>query len=304
MEAVDLDGTVVFSDDKSDLVRYRARTDASKPHMDIVSLPAGCDDAPGGRNLVGTAPHDHAWHLGCWFVQKVIDGVNCWESERHAANDRLHGRAMNMGYEIETERDIRDVAAVTQDVRWETSDGDPLVTDRRHIGVHDPSLTNRTGYDGYLVSWKQTLTAVESRRYLSSESYHGRYSGLSLRFSRELTGGKIRLPDAEDPEPNADTPARWCDYTGALDGRHRPNPWCAGITVFSHPKTGPVDWFTRSEPFALVCANPVWRQVRPLEAGESIFWKWGLWVHAGHPDRATIESVEDTYRTQSAHSVG
>jgi hypothetical protein len=301
MDYDDSDGAVTVADEGVPLVRYRARTDASKPHVDRLAL-SGDADGPSGRNLLVSAPHDHAWHRGCWFVQKLVDGVNCWESERHAANDRLHGRARDCGYAVTRSdgADRGESVAIDQDVRWETSDGDPLLDDSRRIGVVRPALTGLEDRGGYLLTWRQTLAATGSRRYLSSESYHGRYGGLSLRLSRELSGGEIRLPDETDPDPNADTPAPWCDYTGALDGRGRPGPWRAGVTVLTDAETGSVDWFTRAEPFALLCSNPVWREIATLNEGESITWSWALWVRGGRPDRETIERVSAAYREWAA----
>jgi len=301
MDYEDSQGTVTVSDNGVKLVQYRAQTAASKPHVERLALPASAT-GPSGRNLLVTAPHDHAWHHGCWFVQKLVDGVNCWESERHAANDRLHGRARDCGYSITGSEDSSDQpnsVTIEQDVRWETSSGDHLLNDNRQVGVVQPDGTGLDEFGGYLLTWEQTLAAVGSRRYLSSESYHGRYGGLSLRLSRELTGGEIRLPDVASPEPNGDTPALWCDYTGSLDGRGQPDPWQAGVTVMSDGKTGSVDWFTRTEPFALLCSNPVWREVAVVEDSESVAWSWGVWVHGGRPSKQTIKQVYTAYRDWS-----
>jgi len=300
MDYTDAEGTVSVSDGDVTLVRYRARTDASKPHLDRVALAAGSEDAPRGRNLVATSPHDHPWHHGCWFVQKVVDGINCWESERDTEHGRLHGHARNLSYEVDGspagDATPSETVAIHQDVRWQTSDGDQLLDDRRELTVFDPDGVTNVGHGGYLLTWRQTLTAAGSRRYLSSETYHGRYGGLSLRLARDLTGGEIRLPDATDPDPNEDTPAPWCDFTGSLDGRRRLDPWKGGITVLTHPETGDTDWFTRSQPFPLLCANPVWRRVVTLDPGESVSWEWGLWVHPGRPSRDAIEAVSARYR--------
>jgi hypothetical protein len=81
------------------LLCYRAITDASKPFVEIVALPSGTGDLS-GKNLVLPAPHDHAWHLGLFFCQKLVDGINCWESERNASRGNIHGRGRNQGYEV------------------------------------------------------------------------------------------------------------------------------------------------------------------------------------------------------------
>lgn len=317
MDYDDADGTVTVSADGTELLRYRAHPEDRPPHVDRLALPAG-GEAPAGRNLVLASPHGHPWHYGCWFVQKLVDGVNCWEGPRRAAAGRLHGRITAGDYTVEPRpeqsadlslADRDDTAngestvderdgpvGVTQTLRWETSDGDPLLGTERRLAVHDPGAVAVEVHPGYLLTWQEELTALETRRYLSSESFHGRYGGLSMRLSRELRGGRIRLPDATDPEPNEDSPGRWCDYTGSLDGNPSPDPWRAGVTVMSNSATGRMDWFTRSDPYGLLCANPVWRDVVPLDAGDSVTWSWGMWVHAGDPDRETIERVDAAFR--------
>jgi len=82
LSAVAEDGTISIQHGDDRLARYRAETTASKPHFDVFALPRDASDAP-PRNLALAAPHDHAWHLGLFFYQKLVDGVNCWESEQH-----------------------------------------------------------------------------------------------------------------------------------------------------------------------------------------------------------------------------
>ena len=179
---------------------------------------------------------------------------------------------------------------------WKSDAGEELLRDDRTIRTYAP-----TG-DGYHMTWEVKLTAVGETRRLSSETLHGHYSGLSARFARSMTGGRVRLPDGIDPgettSPRAASgpAARWCDYSGRLDGkRGTGDPWTAGIAMFDHPDNDPhpVTWFIMTEPFGFLSANPTWGTVRTLAADESQTWRWGVWVHAGTP---TERRIEEAYR--------
>lgn len=305
LRAADEGGRVsIFADDAL-LARYVADGEGSKPGFDVLALPPGAATNP-GENLILAAPHDHPWHLGTFFCQKLVDGVNCWESEPNAAAGKVHGFAESDGYGVE-ESDGHsgsgddgggDAVTVTQAATWRTDRGERLLGDRRAIRIHAPD----DGGGGYLLTWDQEVTALGETRHLSSESLHGHYSGLSTRFARSLTDGRVLLPDGADPGAThppraaAGPTGRWCDYSGPLDGRRGTGePWTAGVSMFDHPSNDPhpVNWFVMTEPFGFLAANPTWGRTRVLDAGESASWTWGLWVHSGTPDE---ERVERAYR--------
>ncbi|WP_123533721.1 DUF6807 family protein [Halosimplex salinum] len=296
LSVTDDDGTVsVFADDIL-LTRYNADPAGSKPGFDTVALPPGVDSKP-GENLVVSSPHDHPWHFGLFFCQKLVDGINCWESEPNAAAGKPHGFADAGAYDV---RSTGSGVEITQEATWQTDSGEELLGDDRTIRIAEPDD------EGYLLTWEQAVTALGQRRHLSSETLHGHYSGLSTRFARSLRGGRVLLPDGTDPGETsppraASGPAgRWCDYSGALDGRPGAaavgEPWSAGIAMFDHPENGsdPVNWFIMDEPFGFLAANPTWGTVETLAEGESLSWTWGLWVHSGTPDE---ERVEDAYES-------
>lgn len=294
LTVADADGVVSIRHDDALLARYRAETAASKPGFDVLALPAGAD-AP-GENLVSWAPHDHSWHLGAFYCPKLVDGLNCWESEPHAGAGKLHGYATNEGYDARAEGDA---VTLEQSAAWRRSDDERvLLEDERTVTVHEPDA------GGYVLDWEQTLTARGSSRNLSSETLHGHYSGLSLRFARSLADGRVLLPDGTEagtttPPRDVSGPAgRWCDYSGALDGRVGPGePWRAGVAMFDHPENAPdpVRWFVMTEPFGFLAANPTWGEVLTLAAGESVTWHWGLWVHDGTPEEADVDAVYADY---------
>ncbi|WP_276256234.1 DUF6807 family protein [Halomontanus rarus] len=293
LTADDDDGTVTIRTGDGTLARYRAATAASKPHFDVVAVPPSATDAA-GRNLVLAAPHDHQWHLGLFFCQKLVDGINCWESELYEADGRPHGAAEHVDYGVTRDADA---VTITQDVTWRKDTGERLLADARAITVHEPER------GGYLLTWHQSLEAIDETRYLSSETLHGHYSGFSVRFARSMTNGRVRLPATESPETDETIGPRgtWCDYSGGIDGRvgtdGTEDPWTAGIALLNHPtnEPHPVRWFAAREPFGFLSANPTFETVATLPEGDTRSWRWGAWVHAGTPDRDAIESAYERF---------
>ncbi len=125
-----------------------------------------------------------------FFVQKLVDGINCWEAEPNAAAGRTHGWAHHERYDV----DADDAVVIRHDCEWRAEDGEPLLADMRTITIDPPAD------GGVLVRWDQQLTAVESRRRLGSETLHGHYSGLAVRFRRSMRNGRVVLPNAENPD--------------------------------------------------------------------------------------------------------
>lgn len=298
LNVTDRDGSITVFQDDDLLARYLADPDGSKPGFDVIALPPGAATKP-GENLIVSSPHDHPWHFGLFFCQKLVDGVNCWESELNEATGRTYGYADPQGYDVET---VDDAVSIDQTATWKTGEGDPLLEDHRTIAVHKPTV------DGYFLTWEQELVALEETRRLSSESLHGHYSGLSARFARSLADGRVLLPDdvkpgTTSPPRDVDGPSgRWCDYTGALDGKiDAGDPWSAGITMFDHPDNDchPVNWFIMTEPFGFLAANPTWESTLTLEPGSSRSWRWGLWIHDGRPDETRIDDEYEVYLDQT-----
>jgi len=290
MNVTDTEGAITIRTDDEVVARYRAETSASKPHFETVAIPPTTEEI-GGRNLIQAAPHDHSWHLGLFFCQKLVDGINCWESEREEATGNPYGFATNQDYEVDHSNEK---VTITQQATWQKESGEQLLQDERELGIHGPME------DSYLITWQQELDAVDQTRYLSSETLHGHYSGFSARFIWSMANGRVLLPN--DVNPNAEVSPRqatgpsaeWCDYSGPLDGKlGTGDPWSAGITLMSHPESDdyPVNWFTMREPFGFIAANPTWQTVLTLHEDDPLSWQWGAWVHAGTPDREEIREA-------------
>ncbi len=285
MDIDETSNTVTVTHEGTQLLGYRTESPASKPHVDVLGLAPRGDDLD-GHNLVLAAPHDHPWHLGLFFCQKLVDGINCWESELHAAEGRTHGYARSGSTRT---ADHGNTVTLSQEASWHSSEGEQLLDDERTLRIRAPNDS------GYLLAWEQQLTALGSARHLSSETIHGHYSGFSIRLQRELTDGNVRVSTADNPAPENGPRGHWCDYSGKVDGRYgETEPYWAGVTMIA---TEQCRWFTMTEPYGFVAANPTWNAVETLPADESITWRWGVWVHRGRPRRDEIEGAVERFRS-------
>ncbi len=277
--------TIRIASDGAPLLHYQYVTPASKPHFDVVNLPAGARAA--GQNIALNAPHDHVWHFGLFFSQKYIDDINFWESEPLAKKNEPHGVFRHKG-EMKTE--ARDDGAVSfaHEIEWQRSIKEIWVREQREIVVHPP----KDG--GYRIDWTMTLTAQEADRVLKSLSEHGNYSGLSYRCVRAMDQGRILNSErTTDMRKAHGQPAKWADYSGYLDGcLEYGEPYEAGLAMFDHPDNPgyPVKWFCMNEPFGFLAANRSYGGMWTLPAEAPITVRWGVFVHGGPADADRIEA--------------
>lgn len=280
--------TVKIAFNGQQLLRYQTDTPASKPHFDRVALPPTAE-ARAGENIVLAAPHDHVWHLGLFFSPGAIDGVDFCESERLTALKQPYGECRHVGRVSSVVKDDGSVA-FAHDIRWRTSDDQTWLTERRDIIVHAPKG------NAYRMDWKTVLTAVgKDRNWKSSgESHHT--MGPCLRVVRSMDGdaGQVLSSEGADAlEAINGQPARWCDYTGKLDGKIGSlDADIAGITLLSHPQDAErlISWRASTEPFGFLAANLVAGESWTLRKDESKTFRFGVLVHFGQPDRDRIES--------------
>lgn len=270
------------------LLRYQADTIASKPHFDRVCLPPTAG-ARAGENIVLAAPHDHIWHLGLFFAQKYVDGLNFWESEYLATLGERYGECRNSGA-VQTSVHDDGSVSLRHDIRWRTSDDQTWLTEQREIVVREPKG------DAYRIDWKMAWTPVGKDRVWTSTCENGDYAGLSFRSPRSMDGAYGQVLNSEGAstiETVHGQPARWCDYTGKLDGKvdfHNPDK--AGVTIFDHPQNHdhPNIWFAITKPFGFIASNLTYGKTWTMKQGEPVTVRFGVLIHVGGPDRARIES--------------
>lgn len=276
------------------LLRYQADTVASKPHFDFVALPPAADPRP-GENIVLAAPHDQPWYLGLFFSPRILDGLDFWESERLAELGQRYGDCRAAGPVTTQVRDDGAVA-LSHDLRWRTSDDETWLTEHRDIIVQPPSD------NAYRIDWAITLTAVGKDRVWGVSGKEGACAGLTYRSLRSMEGdaGQVLSSEGGDTLDAVHArQARWCDYTGLLDGRIGAGaPDRAGVTLMDHPSNPghPRTWYASTRP-GLIAANPASGAEWTLHQDQSVSLRFAVLVHAGAADRDRIETEYGHFAT-------
>jgi Methane oxygenase PmoA len=90
----------------------------------------------------------------------------------------------------------------------------------------------------------------------------------------------------------------WADLSAKFQGANATSG--AALFVAPHHPGFPPEWMTRA--YGLLAVG--WPGVKPqtLESGKSVTCSYGLWIHRGRPDAASIQRVYDkfsTYREQN-----
>jgi hypothetical protein len=119
------------------------------------------------------------------------------------------------------------------------------------------------------------------------------YFGLGVRFAETMDrDGKFLTPDGKlgDVVRGAErlTPAAWCAYAAAADGRP------VTVAVFDHPNNPrhPARMFTMSGPFAYLAATlNLWKEPLEVKAGAPLVLRYGVVAWDGQPDAAKIAAA-------------
>jgi hypothetical protein len=261
---------------------------ATKPFFHPVAL-------PGGPPLTWRSPEDHPWHLALWFSWKLLNGVNYWEEDKSGIPD---GPTRWATPRLETRGDFSAVISMDLHCRAPGSAGD-ILTEKRLIRISPP------GSDGsYMMDWQMEFGAgqvdvVMDRTPPETKpdgNARGGYAGLSIRFARELTNGRVAATAAIGALQNKryGFAATAADFNGEIGGKE------AGVAILDHPANprAPTRWYTitdASVPFWYL--NAAWLQPGPykLPAGQKMTLRYRVAVHPQRWDPIRLQTEFDRY---------
>lgn len=257
---------------------YRYGKDLFKPYFYPVY-------APRGLLITRDAPPDHIHHRSLWTAHGDINGVNLWsETEKSGFIKCLEPPSIALS---------EDKCAIASRNLWVSRDGVPLLSEYRKV-----------------IFWKTTPTA----RLIDYEvTFHASYASVTFGDTKEggiiafriadsmresTGGGRIRNSEGGIGEPQCwGKRARWCDYTGKVNGS------VAGITILDHPDNPrhPTYWHVRA--YGLFAANCFGishfegKSGSPgaltLEKGSKITFKYRVILHTGDIE---IKRIEEYYK--------
>jgi hypothetical protein len=220
------------------------------------------------RTLSGTVvsdalPEDHRWHLGAGLAMQDVDGTNLWGGRTYVRGQGYtwlqdHGRIEHVSWKRRT------ADAVTEQLRWQDSNGKALLTEERTMCARlVPGLQN-----AWLLDFGYRLTNVADRPVaLGSPATNGRpdgagYGGFFWRAVATDTA-TVYDADAEGEELVNGSASPWLSFTAnSPDG----GPYTLVFTGLS----GADRWFVRTAGYPGICAALAFEEPLHLGSGQSL----------------------------------
>ncbi|MBN1972807.1 MAG: PmoA family protein [Sedimentisphaerales bacterium] len=244
--------------------------------------------SPAGNIVTDVHPLDHPHHMGIWmpWVHTRYEGnlVDFWNVQDGTGTVRFSKIDSSTSGSV-----FGGFKTVQEHVGLKTSEGEKVILNE----IWDVRVYNignlEKGY--WIVDFKSTQRNITDKP-LIQEKY--RYGGFAYRGAREWTGAnKAYLTSEGKTQVNANaTRSRWCDMSGAINGK-----W-EGVTIFSNPNN-----FQHPEPMRIIPdADYVYFVYCPsvetewvMEPGKDYVFQYRMFVHEGKPNLEDIERVWNDY---------
>ena len=202
---------------------------------------------PGGRVVtrpldlsgVPEESRDHPHHRGVWTGHRSVGGADFW------TDFDGHGRIVHRG-------GLESVAGpgrirVSHRLHWLDGAGLALLIESRALQFYPEQPDGSRFFD-----IRTTLLAPPGHSVTLADTKDAGLVALRVAPSmEERRGGRIEKSDGVAGEEQCWVrPARWCDYSGPVDGA------TVGIAIFDHPANPryPTTWHVRD--YGLMAANP------------------------------------------------
>lgn len=239
---------------------------------------------PEGRSLTHMVqpsdPHGHRHHTSVWISHADVQGVGFW-------NDETEGRIVTL--QVEQYLDDGQAgpgASMLVTNAWRDAEDRTLLVERRRITVMPGDGADATESWTMLIDLE--LAAHDDQPVTLGETAFG-IIGVRMAKSIGVHEGGGRILNSEG-QRNEDEmfrkPARWVDYSGPVT-----NASTGGITLMDHPANPhhPAPFHVRDEGWMGACLTfngPI-----TIQPAASLRLRYGLWMHAGVPDRQTVDAV-------------
>jgi len=284
-------GSLAISIGGRPFAMYVYQDDAiTRPYFAHVKAPGGVQVTRNHPPVKGVDPTDHdAFHPGLWMSFGDINGSDYWRLAAPVKFDGLiaepEGGAGRGGFAARFNYlDQQDSA--------------------RTVCREDFACRVHVVPAGYLICWDSTFSGDEPFTFGDQEEM-----GLGIRVATTIRAertSKTGLPPgngeivsstgARNEEKIGGNTAKWCDYSGELQGQR------VGIALFPHPKNFRPSWF-HARDYGMLVANPFGRQAFgkaeksavTVKPGETMRLRYGVLIHTSPPDKPV--DVADAYET-------
>jgi hypothetical protein len=264
---------VSFQREGFELARFHYEPEGMRPFVYPLVGPAG-------RSLTRMGhPHDpvgHRHHNSVWISHHDVNGVSFWGD---------YGKGRIIVQRAEQFEDGADEAAVLTVAQWRVGEI-ALLNERRRTAAH--LLPNN--------EWLLLIDLQLEPATINDVTLGKTPFGLiGVRMAKTIGvhdgGGTIRNSEGGVNEKDVLwKPARWVDYSGPITATAR-----EGITLLDHPSNPNQPTYFHVRDDGWMGASLTYTNALVLKPGVPLRLRYGLYVHAGVPDVATIQRQWETF---------
>jgi hypothetical protein len=260
---------------------------------------------PGGRSMTREWPlnpdsgkpesTDHPHHTGMWFAHGDVRN-----KESDDPSDYWHKTTIECQGFVNFEQNAKRDRFVTRNV-WKGNDGKPQCRDLR-------TVTFGKSEDALWIDFEIKIITFKKRDVILGDTKEGTFSirvpePMSIEANqkefRHISKGNIITSEGITGKASWGTRAKWCAYTGELEGRP------AVIAMFDHPDNPrhPTWWMARH--YGLFGANAFgisFFEEKPkgtgdmvIPAGESRTFRWRVLFLESDFDKEGLEELYQSY---------
>jgi hypothetical protein len=266
---------ISFQHEGRELTRLWQGTNGERPYLFPLNDPQQ-------RSLTRMGhPHDpngHGHHTSVWVGHADINGFHFWENNA----SKVTGKILFEGFERLWDADEWCGAAIT--CAWWSADQTPvkLIQETRTFSISKPDSEG----NWLLVIDLEWKNATQNPLQVGATAF----GPLGVRMAKSIGvkdgGGRILNSEGLRNEPAAFRKrARWIDYSGKIT-----NTATGGITLIDHPENPhhPTPFHIRNDGW--MGPSPNFENAATIAIGESLRFRYGLWVHAGLASPEVMES--------------
>lgn len=272
------DGFLEVFEDDTLIAIYRYGGGIRKPYFYPIY-------APKGMMVTRDEPPDHIHHRSLWTAHGDVNGVDLWSEKPTAGFIKC---ADNPTISLRS-----DVCVLNSINLWLSVEGGRLMDESRVVAFW------KTRNDIRLIDYEVEFRASYGDVTLGDTKEGGIVALRVVDSMRESVGGGVIMnSEGGVGEPQCwGKRARWCDYTGRVDGE------IAGITIFDHPSNPrhPTYWHVRAYGlFAVNCFGLRDFEGRKdvdgsmkIDRGSNVKFRYRIMLHRG---RLSRDDIEEYYR--------
>ncbi len=238
-----------------------------RPYFAHVRAPGGIQVTRNHPPVRGKDPTDHAtYHPGIWMAFGDLSGSDYWRNRARVVHERfVEEPAGGPGKGGFTVRNCY------------------LADDQRKIVCQEECrYTVYVRPSGYLFIWDSTFSAAAGQFYFGDQEEMGLGVRVTSPIRVEAGGTILDARGRKNGKQVWGNAADWCNYSGALQGRH------VGVTLMCHPANFRPSWF-HARDYGLLLANPFGRKAFDkgdaskvvVKRGEKFRLRYGVLLHAG-----------------------